>query len=74
MTLKEQLLTRANEYCNEHGITKAALGALVMKDNKFFAGVESGARGFTVRTFEKVMAAMTKTPAQLRADAKSEAA
>jgi hypothetical protein len=53
-SLRDQLLAAAEVYCAANGITKAALGARVMKDNKFFARIERGG-GLTVRTFEKFM-------------------
>ena len=52
MTLRAELLRQADAYCDKHNITRARLGVLVMKDNKFFADLEKG-RGFTSATYEK---------------------
>ena len=51
--LAAQLLHQSDAYCDEHGITRARLGTLVMNDNKFLADVDKGKRGFTIRTFGK---------------------
>lgn len=55
MALRDELIAAAERHCQAHGITKAALGEAVMKDNKFFARIEAGG-GFTIRTFERFMA------------------
>jgi hypothetical protein len=54
MDLKASLLTIAEAYCRETGMSKARLATLVANDGKFFARVEGGG-GFTVQTFERCM-------------------
>lgn len=52
-SLRERLLFQADAYCEQHGITRARLGTLVMKDNKFLNDIANDKRGFTIRTYEK---------------------
>ena len=63
MNPRDLMLARAESYCTEHGITLAALGERVMKDNKFFKRIQNGG-GFTMRTYERVMAAISPAPAE----------
>lgn len=51
---RSHLLTRADEFCSQTGMTKASLGWRVMRDGKFFPRIESG-KGFTERTYRKFM-------------------
>lgn len=54
MDLRSELIRQADAYCEEHHISRARLGVLVMNDNKFFDRITGeNAGGFTVKTFEK---------------------
>jgi len=81
MSLKDDLLGRVDRYLVDHKspdgepqLTKAALGALVMNDNKFLSDIETGHRSFTARTYERWIEALEKTPDELRAAAAAKAA
>ncbi len=52
MTLKDQLLRDAVEFCEKRRISEARLGFLVVNDGKFFTRVRGGG-SFTTATYEK---------------------
>jgi hypothetical protein len=54
-TLRDHLSTLASKYAALTGTTAATVGKRAINDNTFFARVLEG-QGFTVRTFDKVVA------------------
>lgn len=54
MDLKAELLTAAETYCADRGISEARLATIVAKDGKFFKRVRSGG-GLTVEMYERFM-------------------
>lgn len=53
MSWREDLLSKANQYCESTGRARSGLGMLIMKDPKFFDEIESG-RSCTVDTLVRV--------------------
>lgn len=54
MDLRAELITKAEAWCAATGKSKVTLGALVMKDGKFFGRLEAG-KGCTIDTYERFM-------------------
>jgi len=74
MSLRDDLLAKVDSYCTAHHLTRAAVGVLLMKDNKFFADVAAGKRGFTIRTYERLMEALNEPPPESRSPSPGEVA
>lgn len=57
MRLRDHLMRRAQAFCDAQKppLSLAALGQIVMKDNKFFTSLCNGTRGFTDTTFDRFM-------------------
>lgn len=52
LTLKEQLIRDAEQFCSEFGISKARLGTVVAKHGGFFDRIEGGG-GLTTDMLER---------------------
>lgn len=55
--LRKTLLETAAEVCEAFGITEETIGQKALNDNTFFRRMRGGA-GFTVKTYDRLMAWM----------------
>ncbi|MBS1184148.1 MAG: hypothetical protein H6Q99_4028 [Proteobacteria bacterium] len=55
------LLFRIEQHCAVRGITESTFGRYVVNDGKFVARLKAGG-SMTLRTFERVEAALSATP------------
>lgn len=52
--IRNHMLARARQHCEENGIALSTLSLRAVNDSKFLAKVEKG-RGFTVGTYQRVI-------------------
>ena len=71
--LRSQLIAAAEELSRVAGISEQAIGQGAIKDNTFFARIRGEGRekpaGFTVRTYDRVMAFIAAETAKVRESA-----
>ena len=61
MTLKEQLIENAEDYCAKRQFSLARLATIVINDGKFFKRVKTGG-GCTIQTYEKFQSYFAENP------------